>query len=56
VDEAALLAEAEELMRADSEANAQWLEVVAGERGVFSELVEGALLRRGDVERHALLK
>jgi len=56
VDEEALLPEAEELLRADNEANAQWLEVVAGERGVFSGLVEGALRRNALIERHAGLR
>lgn len=56
VDEEALLAEAEELMRADDQANAQWLEVVAGERGVFSEVVEGALRKDTLAERHAKLR
>ena len=55
VDEEALLAEAEELTLADTEANAQWLAVVAGERTAFSSLLEEALIKKTNIERHARL-
>ncbi len=55
VDEAALLAEAEELIRSDTAANAEWLAVVAEERPAFSALLENALQKPASVERHARL-